>query len=264
MKQTFFAFLLVSLVSVLAATAEAETLLVSDIDDTIKVSHVLGSQAALDNVPHINNVFLGMPELYQKLAQEQGLQFAYVSNGPVQIMQYPHTFFLSYNDFPEGGLFLKERWMEKNHKLNIISKLISERQPTKVILIGDNGEKDAEVYFEIAKKFPQVPMYSFIHQLYSVHAKSEVGQRLRPGQIGYITAVDLAAQLKQLSLLSEANYQDLIQSLVPQIQKEKKGLYFGKLALPAWMNCRDALPLKLDSSHSLMKSYAEKIQERCK
>ena len=50
-------------------SAAADTLLVSDMDDTIKVSYVLDKDSVVANVAMIHNVFMGMPELYQAISK---------------------------------------------------------------------------------------------------------------------------------------------------------------------------------------------------
>ena len=69
-------------------------------------------------------------------------------------------------------------------------------------------------------KFPNLKISVFIHQLYSVKAFLEVGKAILPGQIPYVTAVDLAFELKKITLLSEKSYQGFIQILIPKILKE--------------------------------------------
>jgi phosphatidate phosphatase APP1 len=256
-----------SLAVILSFQAQAETLLVSDIDDTIKVSHVLGSQAALENVPHFNNVFLGMPELYQFLARDSKIKFAYVSNAPSKLMYYPQRLFLSYNSFPEGEMYLKQNLFDKDHKVNAISNLILTLHPTQLILIGDNGEKDSETYAEIQKRFPQIPTQTFIHQLYSVNSKSETGHVLQPGQIGYASAVDLAFQLKKSGSFNETSYQTFLMTVAPPIVFQEDGLYYGSIAFPAWLNCKDLDARDLIAAGEVdaqLFAYSQKIQMRCR
>lgn len=138
---------------------------ISDIDDTIKISQVAHRQQLL------HNTFLfpflavpGMSELYQKW-QKQGAVFHYVSSSPWQLFK-PLNELLSEHRFPTGSFHLRSirfgdasvlrlfvsRKRSKYHVIRTLFGLFPERR---FVLVGDSGEKDPEIYGSIARKYPQ-------------------------------------------------------------------------------------------------------------
>ncbi|HIH98201.1 MAG TPA: App1 family protein [Thermoplasmata archaeon] len=136
---------------------------ISDIDDTIKVSEVL------DKKTLIKNTFLepfkataGMPEYYKKL-QEQGAYFHYVSASPWQL--YPSLELFMEENYPAGTVSLRNFRLKdssilkflkssENYKTAQIRNIIQRYPKHQFILIGDSGEHDPEVYAAIYEQFP--------------------------------------------------------------------------------------------------------------
>jgi phosphatidate phosphatase APP1 len=256
--------LLALVLTILSLQVKAQILLVSDIDDTIKISHVLETRDTVENTVFIHNHFLGMAELYQALQDSHDTRFAYVSSAPSWAMKLSHQSFLILNSFPSGELLLRESIFEQNYKIKTISQLIEKVQPSHLILVGDNGEKDTLIYAEIQKTYPQLPIVTFIHQLYSVKSNVEKGRPLELGQKGFATAVDLAMQMKSMGLLTDEKYQNFVSKAVPLILKEKEDQNSGVLAFPYWMDCRDFLSQnQIAASDPLLISYQSKLQSRC-
>lgn len=138
---------------------------ITDIDDTVKVTHVTNRKEML------RNTFLrpyaeveGMASAYQAWAS-QGAVFHYVSNSPLQL--YPAlSQFLDENDFPLGGIHLRSLWKKgeevageegssDDHKPRTIEKLLHLYPQRDFVLVGDSGEHDPEFYGAIARKFPE-------------------------------------------------------------------------------------------------------------
>ncbi len=242
--------------------SHARTILISDIDDTLKISHILDKVAAVENSVHLENQFYGMSQLFNSLQSPQGIQFFYVSNALTYI-HFLHADFLSQHQFPNGPLVLRENYFDKEHKFRSISKILLKIRPSVVLLIGDNGERDPEIYARIQKNFPKIQIISFIHQLYSVRSSIEVGKPILPGQLAYVTSVDLASYFRKLNLLSKKSYDDLVQTMVPEVINQRNDLYFGELAFPVWMDCQDFVRSNLDLTSDLLKAYSEMIKNRC-
>lgn len=139
---------------------------ISDIDDTIKVSNVIDKQELLANT------FLrpfkaapGMATLYKKWHSQQDTVFHYVSASPWQL--YPVlSEFIQASAFPSGLFYMKSfRWKDSSflnlfadpieYKINIIESILQRYPQRQFILVGDSGEKDPEVYGKIARKFPK-------------------------------------------------------------------------------------------------------------
>ncbi len=139
---------------------------ISDIDDTIKISNVLNKKEL------IKNTFIRpfapvekTPEFYSHLAN-QNVSFHYVSGSPWQLFKSISSF-MQQAGFPKGSFHLKKFRVvdksfidfiiadQKEYKTDIISRIIDDFPEKKFILIGDSGEMDAEIYSGIFKKYPE-------------------------------------------------------------------------------------------------------------
>ncbi|OBX22419.1 uncharacterized protein DUF2183 [Gelidibacter algens] len=85
----------------------------------------------------------------------------YVSHSPWNLYRYLE-FFLKKNDFPKGPILLREfgdflnrkKQEEKPQKQHEILNILKTYPQLKLILIGDSGEHDADIYLEIAEQHP--------------------------------------------------------------------------------------------------------------
>ncbi len=142
---------------------------VSDIDDTIRDTHIL------DRHEMLMNTFVrewrpvpGMSDLYRNLAQTRfDSRFHYVSNSPFALYPLLHDF-LETEYFPQGSMHLRAVSLKSSlwrklrqvegpspHKLQTISTLITDFPERQFVLVGDTGEFDPEIYAEVARRFPQ-------------------------------------------------------------------------------------------------------------
>ena len=140
--------------------------IISDLDDTIKITEVRDRRATL------RNTFLrefepvpGMAEFYQTLARSKGVAFHYVSASPWQLYP-PLADFIPAQGFPRGTFHLKEfRWKDRSffslfsnpeeYKLGVIEPLLKRFPNRRFLLIGDSGERDPEIYATLARKYPR-------------------------------------------------------------------------------------------------------------
>jgi hypothetical protein len=138
---------------------------ISDIDDTIKISEVTDKRKLLENT------FLkpfsappGMADFYQVLAQSQAV-FHYVSASPWQLYRELSDF-MTAAAFPPGDFYLKKvRFTDSTlfnlfedaseYKRPIIEALFKRYPQRCFILIGDNGEADPAIYAELARDWPE-------------------------------------------------------------------------------------------------------------
>ena len=255
--------LLASIISSASAVAQnKKVLLVSDIDDTIKVSNVLGTAAKFARALDVTTAFTGMPQLYQTIVNENvnSTRIAYVSNAPhdikgIEVMKYSHSNFLSYNEFPEGELILRLDITDQNHKINTIRKLIKEEKPELVIMVGDNGERDIEIYAQATKELNAqgIETLTYIHQLYSstrgllsyigINLFSEIGKKVLPNQLGYVTPLEIAYDLKNKNLLRKVSYDWLIRKVMRNIINEESSNFdidiLESMTFPSFSKCTD-------------------------
>jgi phosphatidate phosphatase APP1 len=145
---------------------EAGLSVISDIDDTIKVTQVWDRNKMMRNTFARNfDPVPGMAKFYQRLARERGAQFHYISASPWQLYE-PLAAFIYDNNFPAGTFSLKTfRWKNKTalslfadpekYKPTVIEPLLKQFPKRSFILIGDSGERDPEVYAALARKYPK-------------------------------------------------------------------------------------------------------------
>lgn len=139
---------------------------VSDIDDTIKVSQVLDRKALLRNT--FVNPFKpveGMSGLFSELNKSPDTQFFYVSASPWQLYS-PLAEFVETNGFPAGVFLLKDFRFKDRSVLNLFAKperykveriepVLKQFPNRRFMLVGDSGERDPEAYGELARRFPR-------------------------------------------------------------------------------------------------------------
>lgn len=145
--------------------ADEGTSVISDIDDTIKVSNVQDKAELLQNTFFRDFIAVnGMAAAYDKWATA-GADFHYVSAAPWQLYE-PLESFLVDNKFPLGTVQLKRIRLKDEtffklfedpvkYKLAIIKPLVAQFPNRKFVLVGDSGEKDPEAYGAIARRFPK-------------------------------------------------------------------------------------------------------------
>jgi phosphatidate phosphatase APP1 len=140
---------------------------VSDIDDTVKVTEVLDRGAMLERT------FLeefeaveGMAERYRGLEEERDPAFHYLSASPWQLLPFLESF-LADEGFPPGVFHLRQLRPRSisspadfasgssEYKTATIERLIEDFPGRHFILIGDSSEHDPEVYGGIARSYPE-------------------------------------------------------------------------------------------------------------
>jgi len=138
---------------------------ISDIDDTIKITHVTDRKALLTHT--FCRPFAGVPGMaavYRKW-QKAGVSFHYVSASPWQLYE-PLRNWLTADTFPTGSMHLKSfRWNDQTFldlfedsdviKRPMIEALLRRYPRRRFILVGDAGEKDPELYGDLARRYPR-------------------------------------------------------------------------------------------------------------
>jgi phosphatidate phosphatase APP1 len=150
------ALLVLATTLLLSGPSYAKTLVVSDIDDTIKLTDVLNTNTEIViNALFSKKAFSGMSALYREFDKNKA-SIHYVSGSPTVIKNIIGKF-MGFNVFPQAqNLNLRANKVESyDHKIASISRLIETENPDEIILIGDDGEKDPEIYDAISKKYPR-------------------------------------------------------------------------------------------------------------
>ncbi len=169
---------------------------ISDIDDTIKISHVVDKRLLLERT------FLkpfeeapGMAELYRDWANS-GAAFHYLSSSPWQL--YPAlSDFMAVAGFPAGSFHLRGFRLKDESFFNLFKSSMRSKPPVikallarypgrRFILVGDSGEVDPEIYGEIARHHGDQIAHIFIRLVTREHrgsARMEAALRGLPASL---------------------------------------------------------------------------------
>jgi phosphatidate phosphatase APP1 len=141
--------------------SSATRLVVSDFDDTVAVTNVTSTRGLLratfledgDTQPAVP----GMAALLRCLVEAEGGPgaVAFVSGSPVQLAPRIARF-LDRNGFPPAALFLRNLGPRSlsGYKEPVLRALLARFPGLGVVLVGDSGERDPEIYRALAREFP--------------------------------------------------------------------------------------------------------------
>jgi phosphatidate phosphatase APP1 len=145
---------------------QSETIVVSDIDDTLMHSFIAQKMRKFRTLMFTKlekrKAVEDMQFLVRNLARS-GSCPVYLSNSEQNL--YPLIFrFLAHNSFPSGPIFLKQlrsMWdvirniklpLKNQHKIQTLQELLAFFPNKSFILIGDNTQSDLQIYIDTAKK----------------------------------------------------------------------------------------------------------------
>jgi len=157
----------------------AETIVVSDIDDTLVHSFIhdklMKFRTLMFTTMEKRKAVVGMKELMKNFT-EKGATPIYLSNSEQNL--YPLIYrFLKHNKFPRGPLFLKQMrklWdvilnikipPKNTHKITTLEELLGMFPEKKFILMGDNTQHDVPIYLSTAEKFSESVQYIIIRKV---------------------------------------------------------------------------------------------------
>lgn len=152
--------------AVLSIQQDGGVRVISDIDDTIKHTEVLGGFQRM-----LRNAFIrdldemrppGMVDWYQRMA-ELGVSVDYVSNSPVELFPVVRAY-LDDAGFPKGSVTLKEYgggssmlaklWEDAgSRKRKGVVDRLNAFPSSPFLLIGDSGEQDLLLFTSLAQEF---------------------------------------------------------------------------------------------------------------
>jgi phosphatidate phosphatase APP1 len=150
---------------VLIPGADARFGIISDIDDTVLQTHVTRRWkmlwVTLSGSAFTRSTFDGTSQLYQALTRgPSGADhnpIFYVSKSPWNLYDFLVDF-MERAALPRGPLILRDIGLHDrpplDFKLETISSLLRQYDSMPFVLIGDSGERDPDIYLEVAKKFP--------------------------------------------------------------------------------------------------------------
>ena len=149
--------------------------IISDIDDTVKISNVLDHRILFDNT--FFKPFSAAPGMSQRYEywSERNISFHMVSSSPWYLYA-PLEEFMDKDGFPWATFSLKMIRVKDESILNLFKKgtetkplqiepILNRYPRRKFVLIGDSGEQDPEVYADLMKKHPNQIVSIFIRNI---------------------------------------------------------------------------------------------------
>jgi phosphatidate phosphatase APP1 len=178
---------------------------ISDIDDTVKITNVANRRELLANTFVRDFVPVpGMEAVFRRW-QEEASAFHYVSASPWQLSEFLAGF-LRAEGLPAGSLHLKLFRLKdstplgrfpsrKRSKRRAIEQIMADFPARRFLLVGDSGERDPEVYASIARRQPDRVTGVVIRRVPGPHLPSpkrfaRLERRLPPGLIRFFTDAD--------------------------------------------------------------------------
>lgn len=173
-------------------TEKTRRIVISDIDDTVIET---GAQrlwqmlkTTLFSNEHTRAVFPGVAEFYRQLISgrnnDEENPIYYISSSPWNLRSFLRGLF-DLHEIPDGAAFLTDWGLDKEtlfkaghgkHKLAAIREVLALHPHLPAVLIGDSGEKDPEIYSEIAAEFPDRISVIYIRDVSPEERDQSVGE----------------------------------------------------------------------------------------
>jgi len=156
---------------------------ISDIDDTVKISNVTDKTSLLKHTFLLDFMAApGMADLYRDWSASN-ISFHFVSSSPWQLYS-PLTEFLDDEGFPRATLSLKAVRFRDETLLDLfrkgtetkpaaIKKILAAYPDRDFVLVGDSGEQDPEVYAALMREFPNIIKRIYIRNVTNEEADND-------------------------------------------------------------------------------------------
>lgn len=210
----------------LSFSVSAKTLIISDIDDTIKMTGVLNSKLSVGFYGIFGKqAFAGMSELYNEY-DRNGAGIYYVSGSP-QMIDCRIEDFLIERDFPYANQrYLKDKISSDTYKFKVesIRTILAENNTATVVLIGDDTEHDPDVYNDISHEFPGRVEAIYIRTIQNAKLPNN------PLMKNFFSSVEIAANEMLRGQLSYAGLESVVDGFVGQTNES--GIQLKKFYCP--------------------------------
>lgn len=144
----------------------AKVIVVSDLDDTIKIINSGHEIEGARNALLTNKVFTGIPAFYTEMSRYTD-ELHILSAGP-SLLKNKITKDLASHGITYDAISLRKfsAWEDKlPYKVNYLIDLFKKNPEAQFILLGDDIGKDPEAYDEIMRHYPGRVLASYIHMI---------------------------------------------------------------------------------------------------
>lgn len=219
---------IVVMARVLVHPPSSRCLVVSDIDDTVVETGVANRLVMLWRLfikgPHDRLPVPGVADFYRALnagiSGGERNPLVFVSRAPWTIYETLDAFLRIQRMPRDAVLFLREwgvRWhhpfarKDPHHKVDLIRRVLETAPGLPVVLVGDSGQEDAEVYARIVADFPGRVCCVLIRDLARSTARSaairSLAERLEPAGARLVltaSTANMAEVARELGLIPDA------------------------------------------------------------
>ncbi len=208
----------------LVVAAAGAPLVLSDIDDTIVQTHVTEKrklvEAALFEDGRTQAPVPGMSALLRCLRRGKGGPEAtvhFLSGSPLSFYGRI-TEFLGRERHPLGEVLLRNYGLGVDddpldplaYKLSKAPRVLDARPDAKVVLVGDSGEQDPEIYAELARRYPGRVAAIYVRLVEG--GRNDDPARF-PGQVTFRSPVDAARDAARRGLVDAACEREVAQAI---------------------------------------------------
>lgn len=169
----------------------ADYVLVTDLDDTLKVTNGKRTASMVGNALFRRKVFAGMKNLFKEL-QVENIEKTYILSASPTVLMYNVRRLVRKHGIKVNGIYLRktsELFKKREYKISRLERIIAQTKG-QLILFGDNQSIDHEIYLEIKRRHPDRVARIYIHRVQPTHIPAEVFE--------YITPVEVALDLKEM------------------------------------------------------------------
>lgn len=169
-------------------------LIISDVDDTIKITNSGNLWQAAWRGAFTKDVFPGMIEVYKSWGSDDA-KIYFVTASPsilrIKINELLHTY-----NVPHERLITRSNIFESKlkYKVREFSKIMDAHPTEEAILVGDDVGQDPEVFEEMKRLYPGRVIASYTRP---VKNRAALGE-----QIPYVTSFDIATSERSLGRMS--------------------------------------------------------------
>lgn len=157
--------------------------IISDLDDTLKITNVGDWDQAIQNALFKTDSFLGMPDLLEQMTGYTDKLFI-VTASP-SLLNKNIKKFLKVNELNPTNIFTRNILRDrdtKKFKIRVISNII-ENNEGQYILFGDDTQEDQDIFKKIKGKYPNRVIEIYIHKVKN--------KEILSGLKGFYTPLDI-------------------------------------------------------------------------
>lgn len=216
------------LLTVLSLSAQATVSIISDLDDTIKITNAADIKEATINGFFTASIYSGMDVFLQESEKFEPKVLHVVSAAPTflkpRVKSILHKYQIPFHSVTVRNV-LKEN--VEVYKLRVIRELINASSDN-FILLGDDVDHDPQIYDEIKKAFPDRISGVYIHVV--------KGKELPSTSTAYFTTFDLALKERLAGRLSYESVAKVAEKILsqPKFQRIIPGFAVCPTDASAW------------------------------